>query len=369
MISKRFEDVSLEDIEYLSKNKVEEDSYTEYKSMINLEQDKDKKEFLKDILSMANADGGYIILGIDEKDNYNLKGMTIKNWDNFELQMISIIKDSSDPIFTKLRFKHFQIGRDKDKYIVCICIGKSEIKPHRSKKDNCFYKRIGTQCVNLDVANLKQEILYAYLMGDESKKKDNEFVQNVLDERIKKSNPILTISFFPASELYQNITMDYTNFFQQYNEMMKQNLLSVDTCRIVQNGIKLLDEWKGIECLTCKNGEVYFCYDWTLDTDDKIDAQICFYYDRIIIGILDFLKAIFNYTGGYRIFINLLKAKGKTLNTNMGHLRASPFTKDRIICSTSIESSSDLRHRIDLLDELCNAAGVDRYLTLRNMFP
>ena len=64
MIQKDFESVTIEDLTGLITNKVQEGKTIEYKSVLNLEKDAEKKEFLYDVSSFANASGGDIIFGI-----------------------------------------------------------------------------------------------------------------------------------------------------------------------------------------------------------------------------------------------------------------------------------------------------------------
>jgi predicted HTH transcriptional regulator len=45
----------------------EESQWLEFKAMINLEQDSQKKEIAKDFIAMANAEGGIIVIGYNEK--------------------------------------------------------------------------------------------------------------------------------------------------------------------------------------------------------------------------------------------------------------------------------------------------------------
>ena len=67
MILKRFDDVTLADIEALAANNVPEGRTLEYKSELPGPKDDDKREFLYDVTSLANTDGGDLIFGVDTK--------------------------------------------------------------------------------------------------------------------------------------------------------------------------------------------------------------------------------------------------------------------------------------------------------------
>jgi predicted HTH transcriptional regulator len=64
MIQKQFDQIGREDIESLVANKVKEGRTIEYKESLPGNADKDKKEFLADVSSFANAAGGDLLYGV-----------------------------------------------------------------------------------------------------------------------------------------------------------------------------------------------------------------------------------------------------------------------------------------------------------------
>ncbi len=58
----------MEDLQRLINDQVQERDTVEYKRDIYGNSDADKREMLKDITSMANHRGGYLLIGIDEND-------------------------------------------------------------------------------------------------------------------------------------------------------------------------------------------------------------------------------------------------------------------------------------------------------------
>ncbi|MDA7511146.1 ATP-binding protein [Verrucomicrobia bacterium] len=68
MLSSDFDEVTEEDLNSLVRDKVGESRTIEFKSQLPSSNDKDKKEFLADVSSLANAVGGDLIYGI-EADN------------------------------------------------------------------------------------------------------------------------------------------------------------------------------------------------------------------------------------------------------------------------------------------------------------
>ena len=65
MIPRAFEDIAKSDIESLISNGVAERRTLEFKRELPGNSEKDRKEFLADVTSFANAQGGDILYGID----------------------------------------------------------------------------------------------------------------------------------------------------------------------------------------------------------------------------------------------------------------------------------------------------------------
>ena len=63
---KKLSDLKEEDIQRLVDEEVQERDSVEYKRDMYGNSDDDKREMLKDITSMANHHGGYIVIGIEE---------------------------------------------------------------------------------------------------------------------------------------------------------------------------------------------------------------------------------------------------------------------------------------------------------------
>ena len=87
MISKNIDQIIENDLKALIDNSVLEGKTIEYKQSLPSNSDSDKKEFLADISSFANASGGDLIYGIIENRNtgdtkITLEGLIIENIDH-----------------------------------------------------------------------------------------------------------------------------------------------------------------------------------------------------------------------------------------------------------------------------------------------
>lgn len=79
MIQKPIEKIDKNDLLSLISNKILEKKTLDYKEKFSGNSDSDKREFLKDISSFANASGGDIIYGIKEENGVPIELIGIPN--------------------------------------------------------------------------------------------------------------------------------------------------------------------------------------------------------------------------------------------------------------------------------------------------
>lgn len=156
MIQKKLSEITKDDIKQLIENQVFEGKTLEYKSALPGNGDEDKREFLADVSSLANTDGGDLIFGIfdDKKEIKEDFGIEIENTDTEIQRLENIIRDGMSPrIDTDLRV--VEVGDKKS--ILIIRVKPSFNSPHRVifKNSNRFYKRNSNGKYEMDVFELK----------------------------------------------------------------------------------------------------------------------------------------------------------------------------------------------------------------------
>lgn len=98
MIPKAIDAITKSDIDTLVQNKTLERRTIEYKQILPGNSDDDKREFLKDISSFANAGGGDILYGITAVDGVPQEAMGLAcNIDAQKLRLENLARDGLQP--------------------------------------------------------------------------------------------------------------------------------------------------------------------------------------------------------------------------------------------------------------------------------
>ncbi len=142
---------TLEDIQSLITNGVEESLYLDYKRAFG---DKDKARFdiTKDVSSFANSDGGIIVYGVEERNQKPQKITPINGYD-FTKEWIESIIQSIRPRIEDIKIFPIRVeGIEKSIYVVQI--PSSEEMPHMAK-DNKYYKRCNFESTPMEEYEVK----------------------------------------------------------------------------------------------------------------------------------------------------------------------------------------------------------------------
>lgn len=162
MIQKPIEDINADDIAMLISNKVPESKTIEYKAGISLKKDEEKKEFLYDISSFANASGGDILFGVAEGEEkgipQSMEGIE-ENMDELKLKIENMLRDSIVPRIVNLKIKGIPVQNGKN--IMIIRVPRSFNSPHQVtyQRVDRFYSRSNSGKYILDVHELRNAFL------------------------------------------------------------------------------------------------------------------------------------------------------------------------------------------------------------------
>lgn len=156
MINKALNEIDIHDLERLKNNKVPEGLTIEYKSQLPTNSDSDRKEFLADISSFANSNGGDLIYGINENERIpeKFEGVEIKNIDEEIRKYENMIRDGIEP---RINVLTQPIMLKNNKHILIFRIIKAWNGPHRVifKGHDKFYSRNSAGKYPLDTNELR----------------------------------------------------------------------------------------------------------------------------------------------------------------------------------------------------------------------
>jgi len=155
MIANDINKITETDLLSLISEAVSEGKTIEYKQLLQVSQDNEKKEFLADVSSFANASGGDLIIGISEKDGVPKEMLGIDIDDEGLRRVDSIIREGINPRLPSVVIQPVKLTNSKTALV--IRISKSWLSPHRVdfKGHDKFFSRSTNGKYPLDVSELR----------------------------------------------------------------------------------------------------------------------------------------------------------------------------------------------------------------------
>lgn len=155
MINKPIDQITEKDLQSLIDNAVSERKTIEYKQALQVNSDSERKEFLADVSSFANASGGDLIFGISTEKEVpkTLLGIDIDAPEITRLD--SMIRDGIEPRLPSVAIHPIPLSNSKS--ILVIRIAKSWLSPHRVtyRGHDKFHSRSTNGKYSLDVSELR----------------------------------------------------------------------------------------------------------------------------------------------------------------------------------------------------------------------
>src|SRR5439155_8476554 len=170
LFNKPLADIEESDLQVLIDNQVSERKTIEYKEALPSNADGDKKEFLADVSSFANASGGDLIYGIREQSGIpvELSGLELSDVDAEILRLENCIQTGIAPRLFKIVETHPVALPSKQRYAIIIRIRKSRAAPHMVtfKNDAKFFSRNSRGKYQLDVSELRSAFLLSETVAE-----------------------------------------------------------------------------------------------------------------------------------------------------------------------------------------------------------
>ena len=204
-LDKPLETIEESDLQALVDNQVSERKTIEHKEALPGNADGDKKEFLADVSSFANASGGDLIYGISEQSGIpvELRGLELSNVDAEILRLESCIQTGIAPRLFRIVETHAVALPTKQQCAILIRVRKSWAAPHMVtfKNDAKFFSRNSRGKYQLDVSELRSAFLLSETLAERIRTFRTERLSNIIageaPEAFDESAPKIVLHIVP----------------------------------------------------------------------------------------------------------------------------------------------------------------------------
>lgn len=159
MLLSKLDDIDRTILQRVCDENWEESSKLDFKRELPNKSESGKKEFAKDVCAMANADGGDLIYGIEEKEgvakNLKLISFEEESPDAAKQRLIQTLNSRLEPTLTGIQFKTVDLEKG---YILLVRVPQSFIGPHCVRDDDkrAFMMRDHTSTRTLSYEELRR---------------------------------------------------------------------------------------------------------------------------------------------------------------------------------------------------------------------
>jgi hypothetical protein len=168
MIPKPLSEVTEADLRELVRSGSTERRTLEFKRDLPVRNDAGKKEFVHDVVSFANAAGGDILFGVEEREGVAVAvpGVPCPIFDDAKLWMESVLRDNVAPRIQGIDVE--QVGGFERGPVVLLRIPRSWTGPHMAQvtKGTRFFSRTTAGKFELDVTELRAAFAGSAELGD-----------------------------------------------------------------------------------------------------------------------------------------------------------------------------------------------------------
>lgn len=157
IFTKRIDDINEQDLQEMVDQKFAESKTVEYKERLSVGSESDRKKFLSQVSSFANAAGGHLIYGVRAADGVpeEVVGLEIDNPDGELLRLEDMVRAGIRPRIPGVLMRAVTVKTDK--VAIVIRVPKSWARPHQVvfNSEYRFYSRASNGKYTLDVDELR----------------------------------------------------------------------------------------------------------------------------------------------------------------------------------------------------------------------
>lgn len=356
-------EVTLEELQLLIVNKTSGKITIDYKLTLELDGDTQKKEFLADVVSFANTNGGLLIYGMQEEAGIPVKlvGISSADFDIFKGQIESIIRDGIAPKLNGVIVVDVQVTEEQK--VIVIKVPQSWFSPHLvsfNKLSISFARNSSSGKYQLEIFEIRSSILSLENLYDKFKYFMQERTSRITHNNTPVpliDNPKFVLHLIPINSFLNQEKIDcqkidlvmykpnlLSNYFKNFNYdgtvFHNQNGASNQANQYIQ---------------VFRNGIIE-----TVNSDfvkNQVNEKIIFsskfeqFYIKMVPMLISFLNN-FGYYYPFILFLSVLGIKGYSLS--------NPNTYDLIIDSKPIKEDTLLME--DILIEFNSKNDIEKSL-------
>ena len=268
-----------DDLQELKDNEVSEGKTIEYKLKLPNNTHEDKREFLADVSSFANASGGHILYGIKEESGIpvDICGLVIENVDEAKQRLENLLRDCIKPRIPGFSIRGIELSNSR--VVIIIRIQRSWNQPHvvEFRGHWRFYSRNSAGKYPLDVS----EVRSAFALSESIAEKIRNFRTERLGKIVAGETPVtlegsakIVLHIVPMGAFDTPIKYDLS-FLKQQIEHLQPIGSSGWTHRYNFDGFLTYDSVnRGILCLSYlqifRNGIIEAVESYLLNSENSV---------------------------------------------------------------------------------------------------
>lgn len=357
------------DLQELVDNQIPESKTIDQKESLTGNSDLDKKEFLADVSSFANAAGGYLIYGMRENSGIasELCGLENINADAEIRRLENIIRDGIKPRIPGVSLWAIPLRTSRDAIIIHIPM--SWASPHMVtfKNDSKFHSRNSAGKYQLDVSELRA----AFVLSETTTERIRNFRIERLSKIIAGETPVLLnetakiiLHIIPFGAFNPAARFDVSSLASDVGKLQPISALGWETRHNFDGYLSFKNQLTYLQVF--RNGII-----------EAVDASIMepkgseltipsLTFERKLLDALPRFLAIQRQLGvepPLFIILSLLGVSGYTMGVNTSRLDTYPIDRDALLLPEIILEKFDCNPSEvmrPIFDAIWNAAGWPR---------
>jgi hypothetical protein len=319
-LAKRLTDVTAADLEALVESQAAESKYLDFKLHVVGQTDSERREFLADVSSFANALGGQIVFGIGETDGKasELQGLEISDPEREILRLEAIARTGISPRIPGLALH--AVALSPTRHSIIVRVPRSWLAPHMVNHGGItrFFTRTSAGKHQMDIEEIRQ----AFVASDALIERLRAFRFDRLsrlsssdDPMLLQEAPLVVIHVLPINSFQSATQLDMKSLVKEWHRV-PMLYGGVSDYRLTFDGLLvrlvLADGTTGAYTLLFRNGAIETVNSHLLEPQSGLRIPALAFEQQVIeatSGILSFLNSVAIEPPFY-VFLSLLRVRG-----------------------------------------------------------